>query len=67
MSWFGLAVRLGVTRRTSVRFRFGFLFSSKAVVCGHCLVTMSITIYQQNKMALIAARLNAGVILAVTV
>ena len=35
-------VRLG--SRTSVRFRFGSLFSSKVVVCGHCLVTLSLKI-----------------------
>ena len=38
VSRFGLAVRL-VSRGTSVRIRFGSLFSSKAVVCGHCLVS----------------------------
>ena len=39
--WAGLAgVRL-VNRRTSVRIRFGSSFSSKFVVCGHCLVTLS--------------------------
>ena len=37
--WAGLA-----SRRTSVRFRFGSPFSSKVVVCGHCLVTLSLTI-----------------------
>ena len=43
VSRFGLAVRL-VSRRTSVRFCFGSPFSSKIVVCGHCLVTLSLTI-----------------------
>ena len=32
------------SRRTSVRIRFGSPFSSKIVVCGHCLVTLSLTI-----------------------
>ena len=51
---FGLAVRR--SRRAAARFRFGSPFSSKtAVVCGHCLVTLS---SQWNiKMALIAAHL----------
>ena len=31
-------------RRTSVRICFGSPFSSKVVVCGHCLVTLSLTI-----------------------
>ena len=31
-------------RKTSVRFRFGSTHSSKAEVCGHCLVTLSLTI-----------------------
>ena len=39
----------------------------KVVVCGHCLVTLSITSYRNIKMALIAAHLNAGIILVVTV
>ena len=47
--------------RLSVLFR-------KVVVCGHCVVTLSITSYCRNiKMALIAAHLNAEVILVVTV
>ena len=57
-----------VSGRTSVRYRFGSPFSSKnVVVCGHCLVTLSITSYWNIKMALIAAHLNAEVILVVTV
>ena len=43
----GLAQRQGVrlvSRRTSVRNCFGSPISSKAVVCGHCLVTLSLTI-----------------------
>ena len=43
VSRFGLAVRL-VSRGTSVRIRFGSPFSLKVVVCGHCLVTLSLTI-----------------------
>ena len=42
VSRFGLAVRL--SRRTSVRNCFGSPFSSKAVVCGHGLVTLSETL-----------------------
>ena len=42
-SRFGLAVRL-VSRGTSVRICFGSPFSSKVVVCGLCLVTLSLTI-----------------------
>ena len=38
----GPAVRL-VNRRASVRFHFGAPLSSKVVVCGHCLVTLSLT------------------------
>ena len=53
---FGLAVKL----------RFSFLFG-KAVVCGHCPVTLSTTSYWDIKMALIAAHLNAEVLLVVTV
>ena len=45
VSRFGLAVKLRlVNRGTSVRIRFGSPFSSKVVVCGHCLVTLSITV-----------------------
>ena len=42
VSQFVLAVRL-VSKGTSVRIRFGSPFSSKIVVCGQCLVTLSIT------------------------
>ena len=58
----GLAQRLGVTEAGkqedlgSIPLRPSFLFE-KVVVCGHSLVTL----------ALIAAHLNAGVILMVTV
>ena len=45
--------------------RLSLLFK-KVVVCGHCLVTVSITSYWNIKMALIAAHLNAGIILEVT-
>ena len=38
VSWFGLAVG------ASVRIRFGSPLSSKVVVCGHCIVTVSLTI-----------------------
>ena len=43
-SRFGLAVRRWAgKRKDSVRYRFGSPFSSKVVVCGHCLVTLSLT------------------------
>ena len=32
------------SRGTSVRIRFGSSFFLKVVVCGHCLVTLSLTI-----------------------
>ena len=48
VSRFGLAVRL-VSRGTSVRIRFGSPFSAKIVVCGHCLVTLSLTINETLK------------------
>ena len=38
-----------VSRVTSVRIRFGSAFSSKVVVCGHCLVTLSLTINETLK------------------
>ena len=54
-----------VSRGTTVRIRFGSLFSSKVVVCGHYgFVPHN---YRNIKMALIAAHLNAEVILVVTV
>ena len=37
-----------VSRGTSVRIRFGSPFSSKVVVCGHCRVTLSITIMKDK-------------------
>ena len=46
--------------------KFGSPFSSKVAVCGHCLVTLPLTT-KHTYMALIAAHLNAGVILVVTV
>ena len=45
---FGLAVRL-VSRGTLVRTCFSSPFSSKIVVCGHCLVTLSLTINETLK------------------
>ena len=51
VSRFGLAVRRQamVSGRTSVRYRFGSPFSSKVVVCGHCLVTnLSLTIMKHQ-------------------
>ena len=43
--WPSGKVRL-VSRGTSVRIRFGSPFSSKVVVCVHCLVTLSLTIHK---------------------
>ena len=68
VSRFGLAVRrLAGTRKDFglIPLRLSLLFK-KVVVCGHCLVTLSITSYWNIKMALIAAHLNAGIILMVT-
>ena len=53
-----------VSGRTSVRLSFLF---RKVVVCGRCLVTLSMTSYRNIKMALIAYHLNAEVILVVMV
>ena len=39
----GKALRL-VSRGTPVQIRFGSLFTSEVVVCGHCLVTLPLTI-----------------------
>ena len=50
----------------STPIRLSFLFK-KVVVCGHRLVTLFITSYRNIKRALIAADLNAKVILVVTV
>ena len=58
--WAGKQKDLG-----SIPLRLSFLFK-KVVVCGHCLVTLSITSYWNIKMALIAAHLNAEIILVVT-
>ena len=47
-----LAVKQGVklvSGRTSVRYHFGSPFSSKVVVCGHGLVTLSLTINETLK------------------
>ena len=38
----------------------------KVVICGHCPVTFSITSYRNIKMVLIAAHLNAGIVLVTT-
>ena len=69
VSRFGLAVRRYAGKRKdlgSIPLRLSFLFK-KIVVCVHCLVTLSITSYWNIKMALIAAHLNAKVILVVAV
>ena len=48
VSRFGLAVSVRlVSRRTSVRICFGS--PSKVVVCGHCLVTLSLTVNETLK------------------
>ena len=38
-----------VSRGTSVRIRFCSPFSSEVVVCGHCLLTLSLTINETLK------------------
>ena len=43
VSRFGLVARL-VRRGASVRIRFGSSFTSKVVVCGRCLVALSLTV-----------------------
>ena len=69
----GKALGCMVSGRTSVRYRFGSPFSSKKVViCENRLVTLAVITrrFSQTtniKMALIAAHLNAEVILVVTV
>ena len=45
----GKALARLVSRGTSVRIRFGSPFSSKAVVCGHCLVTLFLTMNETLK------------------
>ena len=56
-----------VSRRTSVRRRLGFSFSSKVVVCGHGTVCVgTLTINENIKMAYIAVHLHAGFILVLT-
>ena len=68
VSRFGLAVRCEAGKQKSlgsIPLRLSLLFK-KVVVCGHCLVSLSLTI-NEVKLALIAAYLNAGVILLVTV
>jgi len=60
----------GVHRRASAQFYFGQPFASKRLVVQlwlYCLVTLSLTINEAFKMALIVAYLNAGVILVVTI
>ena len=69
LSRIGPAVRRWAGKRKdldSIPLRLSFLFK-KVVVCGHCLVTLSITSYFNIKITLTAAHLNAGIILVVTV
>ena len=56
-----------ISGRTSVGYRFGSPFSSKRLWFVDSLMTLSITSYRNIKMTLIAAHLNAEVILVVTV
>ena len=49
LSRFGLAAVSRTTETESVRIRFGSPFSSKIVVCGHCLVTLSLTVNETLK------------------
>ena len=50
VSRFGFAVKHRlVNRKISVRFCFGFPFSSKVPVYGHCLVTVPLPIYETLK------------------
>ena len=66
-SRFGLAVRGRlVSGRTSVRYRFGSPFSSKVMVCGHGLVTLSLTINETSNW-LSSLPILMQVILVVTV
>ena len=52
--------------RSTSQHRFGSPFSSKVVVCGHCLVTLPLTINETLKwFSSVTAYLNAGVILVV--
>ena len=69
MSRFGLAVRCYAGKRkdlSSIPLRLSFLLK-KVVVCGHCPETLSVTSYRNIKMALLAAHLNTGIMLMVTV
>ena len=51
VSRFGIAVSVVrlVSRGILLQIRFGSPFSSKVVVCGHCLVTLSLTINETLK------------------
>ena len=61
----GKALQAGKQSDLTVRIRFGSPSSSKVVVCGHCPVTVH-HLLLTHEMALIAAHLNAGIILVVT-
>ena len=50
----------------SIPLRLSLLFK-KVVLCGYCLVTLSLTVNETLTMALTAVHLNAGVILVVAV
>ena len=56
-----------VNTGTKIRFCFSSPFSSKVVVCGHCLVTLSLTVKETFKWISSLPIFNAGVILLVTV
>ena len=70
MSRFDLAVRRWAGKQRDLGsnpLRLSFLFKL-VVVCGHCLMTLSFTINETLKsVSLIAAHLNAGIILVVSV
>ena len=56
-----------VSERNSVRYRFGSPFSSIAVACEHCLVTLSLTFNETLSEWLSALPILMQVILVVTV
>ena len=60
-------IRLGGETHQAYRNKINAKNRHTVVICGHCLVTLSITSYWNIKMALIAVHLNAGIILVVTV
>ena len=55
-----------VSRTSDVRFLFGSPFSSKVVVCGHCLGTLSLTINETLKWLSSLPGLNAKIVILVS-